>query len=122
MAEFLLRKVREAFGVGVTCCSKCVIHGEKETLQCYDLDPPQIVNEIARLNNKGAVIGSDCNQREHGEDLARDAMRKVFGAALEKPVLHTETEKRSTEEEIDIPKLDLMKSSVHRTIKFEDCN
>lgn len=120
MAELLLNKVREVLGFGVICCSKCVVQGEKETLQCYDLDPPQIVNEIARLNNRSSVIGSDCNQREHEEDLARDAARKVFGTALEKPVL--QMERRSSHDESEVPRLDLNKTGVQRTIKFEDCN
>lgn len=120
MAEQLFNRVREALGFGVVCCSRCVIQGEKETLQCYDLDPPQIVNEIARLNNKNSVIGSDCNQKQHEEDLARDAARKVFGAAMEKPIL--QVERRSSHDEVEVPKLDMRRGGLQRMIKFEDCN
>ncbi|KAH8583705.1 uncharacterized protein ELE39_001451 [Cryptosporidium sp. chipmunk genotype I] len=122
MAELLFSRISEALGLGMKCCSKCILQGEKETLQCYDLDPPQIVNEITKLNNKNTVIALDCNQREHEEDLARDAARKVFGTNLDNSVTKVEREQKSAEEEADISKLDLTKDQTQRTIKFEDCN
>lgn len=122
MIEFLLSRVREVLGLGVLCCSKCIFQGEKETLQCHDLDPPQIVNGISKFNNRNSVIGLDCNQREHEEDLARDAARKVFGASLVKPTINAEKEERSSQDEIEISDLNLKKEQNQRVIKFEDCN
>ncbi|OII74316.1 uncharacterized protein cubi_01160 [Cryptosporidium ubiquitum] len=122
MREFLLNQVREVLGFGRLCCSKCIFQGEKETLQCYDLDPPQIVNEITKISNRNGVIGLDCNQKEHEEDLARDAARKVFGATLEKPLVNSEREQVSSQDKIDISGLDLKKDQAQRAIKFEDCN
>ncbi|CUV05293.1 unnamed protein product [Cryptosporidium hominis] len=121
MAELILNRISEALGFGTKCCSKCIFEGEKETLQCYDLDPPQIVNEISKINNKNTVIGLDCNQKEHEEDLARDAARKVFGTDLENSST-MKREERIIQEENNVPKLDLLKQENQKTIKFEDCN
>ncbi|KAK9173665.1 Uncharacterized protein cmbei_3003510 [Cryptosporidium meleagridis] len=120
MAELILSRMSAVIGFGTKCCSKCIFEGEKETLQCYDLDPPQIVNEISKINNRNTVIGLDCNQKEHEEDLARDAARKVFGTDLENSLI-VKREERIIEEN-SVQKLDLPKEEYQRTIKFEDCN
>ncbi|KAF7458721.1 hypothetical protein HWI79_806 [Cryptosporidium felis] len=115
-------RIRSLFGFGAPCCSKCISYGEKETLQCIDLDPPQIVNEISKIRNKNAVIGLDCNQKGHEEDLARDADNKVFGTEVIEPRSASVSERRIELDDTNaIPKLELGKEHT-RAIKFEDFN
>ncbi|KAK6589336.1 hypothetical protein RS030_213327 [Cryptosporidium xiaoi] len=106
------------------CCSNLINFEKKETIQCIDLDPPQIINTISDFKDGGVVVGFDISQKDMFEDLLKEVRAKIFGKASVEPdemekIDEMNKKNRTTlNEEANVPRLVLKKKT--RVIKFEE--
>ncbi|KAH8741432.1 hypothetical protein FG386_003279 [Cryptosporidium ryanae] len=124
MTDIFLGYLENLFLTYNKCCSNLIYFDNKETIQCMDLEPPQLINTISNLNNGQSVIGVDINQKERFQDLTKDIGAIIFGKAIiksdeiEKMEEINRKNRVTSKEKINIPKLDLHKRT--RVIKFEE--
>ncbi|KAH7649042.1 hypothetical protein FG379_001411 [Cryptosporidium bovis] len=105
------------------CCSNLINFEKKETIQCIDLDPPQIINTISDFKD-GGVVGFDISQKDKFQDLLKEVRVKIFGKVsveqneMDKIDEMNKKNRTTLSEEVNVPRLDLKKKT--RVIKFEE--